>query len=82
MKDRRFVFVVFVLPVNGSDVTRRKDSGFDRQWKAVFINWLRRGLTIREAAKHSGVTRRHVYRCRRSDDLFRREWDAVLDKRR
>ena len=63
-------FLVVVVPIPDRDK-------FDRPWKSVFIEWLRRGLTIEKAAHLAGVSRRHVYICRKNDDRFREAWTSA-----
>ena len=45
-----------------------------RSWQADFLDWLRRGQTVRRAAELSGVTPRWAYYCRRTDPAFRKHW--------
>lgn len=74
-------FLVVVLPVNEDAENGRDESSFDRPWKALFLDWLRHGLTVEKAAELAGVTRRHAYRCRRSDEAFRRGWNLARSTR-
>ena len=66
--DERFLVVVVPLP----DRDR-----FDRPWKSIFIEWLRRGLTVEKAAHLAGVSRRHAYICRDKDDQFSKAWNSA-----
>ena len=66
--DERFLVVVVPLPDRDN---------FDRPWKGIFIEWLRRGLTIEKSAHLAGVSRRHVYICRANDDHFREAWSLA-----
>ena len=50
---------------------------FDRPWKASFLQWLRKGRPVAQAAELAGVSRRHADRCRGSDKEFAAAWAAV-----
>ena len=64
--------VVIALAPAASPPTRPE--GFDRPWKAEFLNHLRQGRTVVQAAELAGVTARHAYRCRKEDPAFARAW--------
>ena len=50
---------------------------FDRTWKAEFLEHLRAGRAVKIAAELSGISPRHVYRCRREDPRFAAAWSAA-----
>lgn len=61
------LFLIVTIPIANR-------SEFDRPWKSIFIEWLRRGLTIEKAAHLAGISRRHAYLCRKNDRRFRKAW--------
>ena len=67
-------YLVLVLPLPG------EEDGFDHPWKKTFLEWLQKGRTIETAAHLAGVSPRHVYRQRDSDELFRIACDRVRKK--
>jgi transposase len=52
----------------------------DQRARDAFLDTLRAGLTITEAAKAAGVLRRTVYRWRDADEDFATEWDEAYDE--
>ena len=64
-------YLVLVLPLSGND------TGLVPPWKAVFIEWLQKGRTVEIAAHLAGVSRGHVYYCKRQDEVFREAWNLV-----
>jgi transposase-like protein len=47
--------------------------------REVFLQMLGAGLTVDKAARAIGVSRDTVYGWRRSDECFRRDWEAAID---
>jgi hypothetical protein len=47
--------------------------------RAIFLEMIGAGLTIEKAAKAIGVTRETCYQWRRTDPIFRQEWEAAID---
>lgn len=53
------------------------NGGAAPQWVARFLEGLRAGVGVREAARAAGVTSSTPYHRRRRNDAFRAEWDAI-----
>ncbi len=49
-----------------------------RKPSSVFLDALRRGRTVAQAASASGISRMSAYRRRARDPRFARKWDAAL----
>lgn len=64
-------FLILVVPLDG----------FDHHWKKTFLEWLKKGRSIRMAAHLAGVARSQLYRQREADETFRNAWDLVIVKR-
>lgn len=65
--------VVLVVPVGA-----KPESEADPSWKAEFLNWRRKGRTVKIAAELAGVSERHAYRAYKEDPDFAREWDLTM----
>ena len=67
-------FLVLVVPIRG------EEAHFDLPWKKTFIEWLLKGRSVRRAAELSGVSSRHAYRHKESDEVFRNAWELAREQ--
>lgn len=64
----------------GTAVSRRRSSrvGWTPALRALFLERLAAWGNVRAAAASCGFSRQSIYKLRRRDPLFAREWDAAL----
>ena len=65
-------YLVIAVPLDPKEPVQ-----FDRPWKAAFLKWLSRGLSVNRASELAGVSRTHPYRCRQADKRFGLAWESI-----
>ena len=78
-------YQIIILPRRSNDTATELEDllrQLDAPWKCEFVEWLRSGRSVTQAAELAGITPRHAWRSRKTDGVLSRAWAVAREAAR